>query len=77
MANETPDYFYTRSNPPTASDVGAVPLDGSVAMSGALKGTDGTNTYQYYGEHNVTCGTSDITAETTALATGCYYDVYK
>lgn len=30
-----------------------------------------------YGEHNITCGTSDITAGTSALATGCYYDVYK
>lgn len=54
--------FYVR----TSADVGStwgnwinladaskfLPLDGSVPMSGALKQTDGTNTYQYFGEHN-------------------------
>lgn len=35
------------------------------------------STKAIFGEHNVTCGTSDITAGTTALTTGCYYDVYK
>lgn len=35
------------------------------------------DSYALYGEHNVTCGTADITAGTTALTTGCYYDVYK
>jgi len=39
---------------------------------------DNTQTiYNIYGEHNITCGTSDITAGTSALTTGCYYDVYK
>lgn len=67
--------------------------DGSVAMSGALRGTDGTNTFQYFGEHNytnyvlpkanaygthnITAGTADLTAGTSALTTDCYYDVYK
>ena len=33
--------------------------------------------YTIYGSHNVTAGTTDITAGTDALATDCYYDVYK
>lgn len=33
--------------------------------------------YALYGQHNITCGTSDITAGASSLATGCYYDVYE
>lgn len=56
-----------------------LPLDGSVAMTGELKYTDGTNTYEYYGEHNplYTYGTTDLTAGTSELETGKLYFVYE
>lgn len=37
----------------------------------------GGGTYNLYGEHNITCGTADLTSGTSALATGAYYDVYS
>ena len=33
--------------------------------------------YRIYGEHNVTRGTSDLTAGSSALNTGCIYLVYE
>ena len=32
--------------------------------------------YKVYGEHNITAGTTDITAGSSALTSACYYDVY-
>lgn len=61
----------------TASDVGAVPLNGSVSMTGTLKYNDGTTTHDYYGTHNITKGTASLTAGTSALGSGCIYLQYE
>lgn len=52
---------------------------GSVADALKLLDTvDNTRTfYNIYGEHNITAGTTDLTAGTSALATGCIYQVYE
>lgn len=50
-------------------------------VTGALKLYDiaasGTKGGIVYSTHNVTAGTTDLTAGTSALETDCYYDVYK
>ena len=33
--------------------------------------------YKIFGEHNITCGDTDLTSGTSALATGCIYQMYE
>lgn len=59
----------------SSSNASSTNAEDSIRLFDIVNGVQ--KTYRIYGEHNITCGTSDITAGTTALTTGCYYDVYK
>lgn len=53
------------------ANVGYIGFDG--ANNPVFINADATNIYKLYGEHNITCGTT----EPTSLATGCIYEMYE